>query len=176
LYQGKLLQTASAASSASVEAYNEIVTSSLSFVFAEMDSPRLLDEIGQLSSGSTAQVRKAIHTLASHAWPVKAAAPWFVELRSSMEAFAMYFAFICDADPASMWRGDQSLCARFFADLQQLCGCEIADEDLLSCWYKVSRDFVGRRAKDTGYAALLTRSERAEVRAWRERRVAATAD
>lgn len=173
LYRGKLHQPASAASSASVEAYNEIVTSSLSFVFAEMESPRLLDEIGQLSSGSTAAVRKAIHTLASRAWPVKAAAPWFVELRSSMEAFAMYFVFICDADPGSVWRGDRGLCARFFADVRQICCCQVEDKDVLSCWDKVSRDLVALRAKDTGYAALLTRKERAEVKAWREQRAAA---
>lgn len=68
-----------------------------------------------------------------------------------MEAFAMYFAFICDADPGSVWRGDRGLCARFFADVRQICCCQVEDKDVLSCWDKVSRDLVALRAKDTGY-------------------------
>lgn len=176
MYQGKLCpadRVETKAHRAAVGAYNQLATDALSLVFAEMESPMLLDRIGQLSSGATVKVRHAIRTLADYAWPVKVILPEFVELRRSLEAFAMYFAFICDADPASVWRGDRGLCARFFADVRQICCCQVEDEDVLSCWDKVSRDLVALRAKDTGYAGLLTRMERAEVKAWREQRAAA---
>lgn len=150
-----------------VACYNDLYHAALGLHLAEMDNPSLLDSVSQLSSATVAKIRQAIETIALCGWEVESANPSFVPLRSSLEALATFLVFLGDGDLNQVWRGDRSAMLRFLSDVQHVGGIAVPVDRLIDCWNVVEWDFAGKRAKDTRYPAMMSRAEKAELKAWR---------
>lgn len=147
--------------------YNQLYQAAFQLNLDVRDNPSMLDAVSQLSSASVAKIRQAVETIAYYGWEVECADPSFVPLRSSLEVFAGHLVFLCDGNLDLAWGGDRTAIWRFFADFQHICGTEVPVDQVIECWRGVTRDFAGKRAKDTRYPAILLRAEKAELRAWR---------